>query len=197
MLRLHSIYEYYTEEMYQTELIYFIVLTFVIVFSPFLPTNFLLLLDYMVVRIIMVILLLYLIRVGPMAGIIGLMTICLMYLERNRRKVAVAIKKLDAMDPKRPSQATVKEASQPQKTVPVNEFATPDSEETSYLPEDNTCDITNFEPVAPTINQKAVLSTIYPLSKNAPEAGTASTQLYEELGFGHVPGVQTVGDASY
>jgi len=182
--------------MYQTELIYFIVLTCIILFSPFLPTEFLLLLDYLPVRIIIVIGLLYLIRIGPMVGIVGLMAICLMYLERNRRKVAVAIKKLDKMDITRPPQATVKEASEPQKTVPVNEFATPNQEETSYLPEDNTCDITNFEPVAPTINQKAVLSTIYPLSKNAPEAGTASTELYEELGFGHIPGVQTVGDAN-
>jgi hypothetical protein len=117
-----------------------------------------------------------------------------MYLERNRRKVVVAAKKIDLMDWKRPEQATVEEAGEPQKTVPVNEFDKPDEEEYDYMPKE-TCKSGQFEPVAPTINEKAVLSSIYPLNRNGPESGTASDQLYEELGFGHIRGVETVGDS--
>jgi hypothetical protein len=180
--------------MYPAELFYFIVLTLIILFSQFLPTSFLLLLDHFIIRIIAVVVLLYLISIGPTAGIFGLMAISLIYLERNRRKVAIAVQKINKMDINRPPQATVAEEAIPQKTVPVNEFSAPNQEETSYLPQDDTCDITNFEPIAPTINQKAVLSTIYPLTQNGPESGTASTHLYEKLGFGHIDGVKTVGD---
>ena len=180
--------------MYRTELTYFIVLTVIILFSQFLPTGLLLLLDNFLVRILVVLILLYLISLGPTAGILGLMAIATMYLERNKRKVVVAAKKLDEMDWNRPQQATVEEASKPQTTVPVNEFDKPNEEESDFFP-DETCDSGNFEPVAPTINEKAVLSTIYPLNKTGPEAGDGSDELYEKLGFGHIPGVETVGDA--
>jgi len=176
----------------QTELIYFVVLTFIILFAPFFPTGILLLLDHILFRLAAVVLLLYLISIGPTAGIFGLMVVCVLYLERNRRKVAAAVNKLDRMDVHRPAQATVEEAGTPQKTVPVNSFASPDNDESSYVPDDNSCVDTNFEPIAPTINQKAVLSTIYPLSADAPESGTAATDLYEKLGFGHVDGMNTM-----
>jgi hypothetical protein len=180
--------------MYRTELIYFIVLTVIILFSQFLPTGLLLLLDNVIVRAGIVLGLLYLISIGPTAGILGLVAISVLYLERNRRKVVVAAKKIDLMDFDRPEQATVEEEAEPQKTVPVNEFDTPDGEEFDYMPHE-TCESDNFEPVAPTINEKAVLSTIYPLNKYGPEAGTGSDKLFEELGFGHIRGVVTVGDA--
>jgi len=180
--------------MYRTELTYFIVLTVIILFTQFLPTGLLLLLDNFLIRILVVLILLYLISLGPTAGILGLMAIATMYLERNKRKVVVAAKKLDEMDWNLPQQATVEEASKPQTTVPVNEFDKPNDEESDFFP-DETCDSGNFEPVAPTINEKAVLSTIYPLHKSGPEAGDGSDELYEKLGFGHLPGVETVGDA--
>ena len=179
--------------MYRAELTYFVVLTVIILFSQFLPTNLLLLLDNFLVRIVIVLLLLYLTSIGPTAGILGLMAISVMYLERNRRKVVVAAKKLDKMDWSKPEQATVKESSEPQKTVPVNDFDQPNEEESNFFPVD-TCDSGNFEPIAPTINEKAVLSTIYPLNKSGVEAGVAQSDLYEELGFGHIKGVETVGD---
>jgi len=177
--------------MYRTELTYFIILTVIILFSEFLPTTLLLLLDNFVARIFIVLLLLYLISIGPTAGILGLMLIAIMYLERNKRKVVVAAKKIDEMDWNRPQQATVEEASQPQKTVPVNEFDKPEEEESNFFPTE-TCDSENFEPVAPSINEKVVLSSIYPL--NGHEAGNSSDQLYEKLGFGHIKGVETIGD---
>jgi hypothetical protein len=185
----------YNRGMYRTELTYFIVLTVIILFSQFLPTSLLLLLDNFVIRILIVLLLLYLISLGPTAGILGLMAIAVMYLERNKRKVVVAAKKLDSMDWTLPKEATVEEASKPQSTVPVNEFDKPEDEEYNYIPND-TCETDNFEPVAPTINEKVVLSTIYPLNKNGPEAGIGSDQLFEELGFGHIQGLETVGDSN-
>jgi len=181
--------------MYRAELTYFIVLTVIILFSQFLPTGLLLLLDNVIVRIGVVLALLYLITLGPTAGIFGLMAIAVIYLERNKRKVVVAAKKIDEMDWDRPKQATVEEASKPQTTVPVNEFDKPNEEESDFFP-DETCDSGNFEPVAPTINEKAVLATIYPLNKTGPEAGDGSDELFEKLGFGHIPGVVTVGDSN-
>lgn len=172
--------------MYQTELIFFIILTVIILFSQFLPTGPLLLLDNFLVRIVLVLTLLYLISLGPTAGIIGLMAIAIIYLERNKRKVEVAAKKLDLMDWRRDDHATVQEASTAQSTVPVNEFDRKNGEESYFIPENKTCDITDFEPVGPSINEKAVLSTIPPSS--------SSNKLYEELGFGHINGLETVGN---
>jgi hypothetical protein len=180
--------------MYRSELTYFVVLTVIILFSQFLPTGLLLALDNFIIRIAIVMLLLYLISLGPTAGIMGLVAVSSMYLERNRRKVVVATNKIDLMDWERPEYATVEEASKPQTTVPVNEFDKPDEEEYDYMPHE-TCDSGNFEPVAPSINEKAVLSTIYPLNKNGPESGTGSDELFEQLGFGHIKGLETVGDA--
>lgn len=172
------------------ELSYFVVLVIVILLSQFAPTGLLMLLDHLVIRMAIVLLLLYLMSVGPTAGIFGLMAIAILYLERNRRKIAEAILKIDKMDSSytvRHPQATVEEASQPQKTVPVVPFDVPESFETDFLPTEAT-DSSFFEPVAETINQKAVLSTIYP-------SGSASAleSLYENLGFGHVDGVTTLG----
>uniref|UniRef100_A0A6C0IHX5 Uncharacterized protein n=1 Tax=viral metagenome TaxID=1070528 RepID=A0A6C0IHX5_9ZZZZ len=176
--------------MNQTELSYFVVLVIVILLSQFAPTKLLMLLDHLVIRMALVLLLLYLMRVGPTAGIFGLMAIAILYLERNRRKIAEALLKIDKMDSAytlHHPQATVEEASQPQKTVPVIPFDVPESFETDFLPTEAS-DSAFFEPVAETINQKAVLSTIYPSG-----SPSASESLYEKLGFGHVDGVTTLG----
>jgi hypothetical protein len=181
--------------MYRSELTYFIVLSLIIILTPLLPTSLLLLLDSVIIRIGVVLLLLYLISMGPTAGIFGLMAVCVVYLERNRRKVSLAKQKLDKMDFSKPNQATVEEASTPQKTVPVRSFDQPDNNETDFLPIEEPCDITMFEPVAPSINEKTVLSTVYPLGNN--ESGSGSNDLYEKLGFGHINGVETMGDADH
>ena len=182
--------------MNQVEVTYFILFAVIILLCPFLPTSLLLLLDNIVARIAAILVLLYLMNIGPTVGIMGLMAFSLLYLERNRRKIKIAAKKLDEMDFYQSRPATVEEASQPQKTVPVNEFDKPDHTETSNIPQDDTCDITNFEPVAPTINEKEVLASIYPLQRGAPESGSASDDFFEKLGFGHVEGVQTMGDSA-
>jgi hypothetical protein len=182
--------------MNQVEVTYFILFAIIILLCPFFPTSVLLLLDNIVIRIAAILVLLYLVNIGPTVGIMGLMAFALLYLERNRRKVKLAAKKLDEMDVRQSRPATVQEASQPQKTVPVKPFDKPDHTETSNIPEDNTCDITNFEPVAPTINEKEVLASIYPLERGAPESGSASDDFFEQLGFGHVQGVETMGDSA-
>jgi hypothetical protein len=114
-------------------------------------------------------------------------------LERNRRKVGLALEKLDAMEVPHAPQATVKEASTPQKTVPVRQFDIPAPTESVYVPEDNGSDQdSNFEAIAPSINQKAVLSTIYPLSSSS--SGSGAQHLFEKMGVGHLDGVETLGE---
>lgn len=182
--------------MNQVEVTYFIVLAIIILLCPFFPTRLLLLLDNIVVRVVAILLLLYFMGIGPTVGILALMAFSLLYLERNRRKVQIAAKKLDEMDFYSSRPATVEEEGQPQKTVPVNEFDKPVHTETPAIPQDDSCDITNFEPVAPTINEKEVLASIYPLNRGAPESGSASDDLFEKLGYGHIEGVVTMGDSS-
>lgn len=179
--------------MYRIELPYFIALTVIILFSHFLPADLLILLDNIFIRIGIVGILLYLISKGPTAGIFGLLAISILFLERNRRKVSIAVKKIDLMDFNTAKYATVEEATQPQQTVPVSKFNTPDNNEYEFLPQD-TYMSDNFEPVAPSINQKSVLSTIYPLNKYDPESGTAAKELYESMGFGHIQGVKTINN---
>lgn len=177
--------------MYANELMYFIVFTVIILLSQFLPTQILLLLDNIAVRIGSVLLLLYLINIGPTAGIFGIMAISILYIERNRRKVKEAVKKLDDMDIHTPY-ASVEEAGKPQTTVPVREFDVPEISISDFLPHEAS-DPSDFEPVAPTINQKAVLSSIYPLQRED-GAATAPEALFEQMGFGHISDVNTHGE---
>jgi len=167
--------------MYPREFVYFIVLTVIILSSQILPTGLLLVLDNIAVRIGIVLVLLYLINIGPTAGIFGIMAIASLYLERNRRKVGLAVQKIDLLDSKASPYMTVEEAGQPQKTVPVAEFDVAEPSEVDYLPHESAEG--EFEPVAPSINQKAVLSTVYPLQKNG---AAAIDELYEQMGFGHI-----------
>ena len=172
------------------EVVYFIVLTIPLLASSFLPTDALLLLDHILMRMGVILLLLYLIHVGPTVGIMGLLVVGVLYMERNRRKVEIAAKKWDAMDVHQPPQATVAEASLPQRTVPVAPFDTPDGRDSTFLPEEE-MDVSIFEPVGESIHQKQVLEGVYPLSNNAKGSGAAD--LFEHLGMGHVAGVETLG----
>ena len=156
---------YYTEEMTPTELTYITVCGIIMVTSQFLPSSLLFLLDNIVVRILAVCLLIY-----------------VLFLERNRRKVGEALKKLDAMEV--PKHADVSVAYEKTAPVDVPSFSIPESVESDFLPHDtHISDV--FEPVDVSINQKAVLTTIYPLNELADE-------LYEKMGFGHIEGVHTM-----
>jgi hypothetical protein len=179
--------------MFRNEIQYFVVLTILILLAPFLPSGLLILLDNLIVRLGMIAALLYCIHIGPTVAIFGLIAISALYLERNRRKVGLALEKLDAMEVPHAPQATVEQASTPQKTVPVREFDIPAPTESVYVPEDDGSNQdSNFEPVAPSINQKAVLSTIYPLSSSS--SGSGAQHLFEKMGLGHINGVETLGE---
>ena len=179
--------------MFRNEIQYFVVLTALVLLAPFLPSGLLILLDNLIVRVGMIAALLYCIHIGPTVGIFGLIAISALYLERNRRKVGLALEKLDAMEVPHAPQATVKEASTPQKTVPVRQFDIPSPTEYVYVPEDNgSHQDDNFEAIAPSINQKAVLSTIYPLSSSS--SGSGAQHLFEKMGVGHLDGVETLGE---
>lgn len=168
--------------MYPTELIYFTVCTVIILASSFLPCELLFLLDNLIIRIALVLFLVYVIRIGSTASIIVFVTICVLFLERNRRKVKNALKKLDAMEV--PKYADVNVAYDKTMPVEVPEFDTPITDENEYIP-DETPATHEFEPVDISINQKTVLNTIYPLNEPVDE-------LYEKMGFGHVDGVYTM-----
>ena len=179
--------------MFRNEIQYFVVLTALVLLAPFLPSGLLILLDNLIVRLGMIAALLYCIHIGPTVGIFGLIAIASLYLERNRRKVGLALEKLDAMEVPHAPQATVKEAGTPQKTVPVRQFDIPAPTESVYVPEDNgSHQDDNFEAIAPSINQKAVLSTIYPLSSTS--SGSGAQHLFEKMGVGHLDGVETLGE---
>lgn len=162
--------------MVPSEIIYIILFTVILLIAPLLPTSFLLLLDNIVIRIAMIALLLYTVRFGSTVTIVAFITISALFLERNRRKVGEALKKLEAMEV--PKHATVEEAYKKTMPVEVPEFSAPVEEEADFTPHDSSTS-GEFEPVDSTINQKAVLSTIYPLAERTDE-------LYEKMGFGHV-----------
>jgi hypothetical protein len=162
--------------MVPTELIYIILCIVILLVAPLLPTSLLLVLDNIVIRIAMVALLLYTVRLGSTVTIIAFITISALFLERNRRKVGEALRKLDAMEV--PKHADVEVAYEKTMPVDVAAFSAPVEEESDFIPHE-TCTSGEFEPVDSTINQKAVLSTIYPLAERTDE-------LYEKMGFGHV-----------
>jgi hypothetical protein len=182
--------------MYQSEVPYFIGFSLIILLTPFLPSNILLLADNFIVRVILVLLLIYLIGCGPTAGLFGLLAIGVIYLERNRRKIIVARKRFDTIDTNYIPQMTVEQESQSQQTVPVVSFnLPPDNDEMSYIPTEE-CGSDHWEPVAPSMNMKIVLPTSYPISKHGAEEGAspALDNFYEDHGYGHIDGVQTLGN---
>ncbi len=178
--------------MLQSEVPILVFLVILMGSAPFLPTSLLLMMDWLVIRVLSVILLLSLLTVGPVVGIIGFVTIALLYMERNRRKVQQGLKRWDELDTTPRNYATIEEASQPQKTVPVVPFDQPREVETEYAPEDDTMDISVFEPVAPTLNERAVLSSSYPVGHRSSTSTASMESIYEQMGVGHVRGVETV-----
>lgn len=166
------------QRMHRIELVYFIILACIVLFSQFISSNLLLLLDNFIIRIIIVLLLLHLISIGPTAGIFGLFAIAVLYLERNRRKLSIAYKKLDLIDVNKSQEATVEEASTPQSTVPVNNFDAPTDIQYDYMQLDS-CENDTFEPISYTINEKEVLSSVYPLNSTSGSATALSELFYK------------------
>lgn len=172
------------------EMVYLIFFGLLVMGSPMFSTDLLLWLDHLVIRVLLVVFLLYVVKMNPLLGIFGLLAVGVLYVERNRRKVDRALKKLEEMDVHSPKQATIEEASKPQATVAVRDFDQPDENEFDFLPKEDSFNDLNFDPVAPSMNYKSTLSSIYPNGRSA----SSAEGIYEDLGFGHVKGIETLGN---
>ena len=69
--------------MIPTELLYIIISIGILLVTPFLPCNCLMILDNIVIRILMVCLLIYVVQYGSTVTIIVFMAIAALFLERN------------------------------------------------------------------------------------------------------------------
>lgn len=177
--------------MNSSEWSYLFIFGAIVVVAPLIPTDTLLVLDHIVTRVAVIGALLWLIKKDRMLALFGLIAIAVLYVERNRRKVDRALKKLEQMDAKE-SPATLEEGLSPQKTVPVRSFDQPDEDEFDFLPKEEDFNDLNFDPVAPSMNYKSTLSSVYP--HNGSPSASSTEELYEQLGFGHVKGVATLGN---
>ncbi len=186
--------------MRQAEIPLFLFQVLLVVITPFLPTGILLLLDVLLVRIVLAILLLYVTSVGPVATVFGFVAIALLFMERNRRKVQGGLRRWEEMDAVagKATGAPVEEAHRPQTTVRVAPMLTPHGEETEYSPMEGEAtgpeeplDVSLFEPVAPTQNEKVVLASGYPVSHRSASSTASMESIYEQLGVGHVSGVSS------
>jgi hypothetical protein len=155
----------YKKELYS--LIALLVITFA---APAIPGPVLQLLDNVFVSLVLVLGLLFAITVSPLLGIMALMAVAMLYMERNRIKVAKARTKFNEIqEASDPAQMTVEEEGVPQDTVAVQEFATAKPSESIYLPGPKVGD-DDFDAVAgaPDLNQKKVLPTVPLGEKSAP-----------------------------
>jgi len=130
--------------------------------SPVIPARVLLLLDNIVVRILVVIALLYSITQGPLIGLATLVTIGLLFIERNRHKVLNAKFKFEKiMEASDSPQMTVEQEGVPQNTVKVREFDEADGREAVFLPGKNTGnDEFDRVPWSEELNDKRALKTV-------------------------------------
>jgi hypothetical protein len=146
--------------MRQAELLSVGIPALVVLLSPIAPTALLLALDSLFVKIALVAAFLWATTQGPLLGVLALLAIGSLYLERNRRKVNLA-RKVFAEIPQAsdPPQATVEEEAEPQDTVPVVAFDEPSGDIATYLPK-GSMGSNEFAPVAPTLNEKDPLPTV-------------------------------------
>jgi len=155
---------------YKKELYSLIVLLIITFAAPAIPGSVLQLLDNVFVSLVLVLGLLFAITVSPLLGIMALMAIAMLYMERNRIKVAKARTKFNEIqEASDPAQMTVEEEGVPQDTVEVREFATAKPSESIYLPGPKVGD-DDFDAVAgaPDLNHKKVLPTVPLGEKSAP-----------------------------
>ena len=147
-----------------------------ILIAPMMPNSILLTFDNMIVRIASVLVLLYAISQGPAAGLLALIAIGVLYLERNRRKVAAAQELLNKMDIDADQNATVQEESVSQKTVPVHAFDDAEDVSMHFLPGDHVGH-NEFHPVAgsDSLNDKIALARV--------PNGTHAAEVFENAGL--------------
>lgn len=130
--------------------------------SPVIPATALLLLDNIIIRVLVVAALLYSITQGPLIGLATLVTVGLLFIERNRHKVSNAKFKFEQiMEASDSPQMTVEQEGVPQNTVKVREFDEADGREAIFLPGKNTGnDEFNRVPWSEELNDKRALKTV-------------------------------------
>jgi hypothetical protein len=158
------------------ELYHIIALSIIIIIAPMFPNSLLMSFDSLIVRILTVLFALYVVSIGPIAGIFGFITISVLFLERNKLKVRRAAKKLDEIDTTMSNEMTVEESGISQKNVDVVEFDKPEYNELSYIPKYDSGN-NDFNPVDVTINNKQILPTIYSSGK------ADKSRFFENQGF--------------
>jgi hypothetical protein len=147
----------YKKEVYS--LIGLLVVTFA---APVLPRPILQLLDNIIVNIVLILGVLFAITQGPVVGIMGLMAVAMLYMERNRTKVSAARTKFNEIqEASDPAEMTVEQEGESQETVPVREFRKARESESIYLPGPKVGD-DDFDAVlgAPDLNHKTPLPTV-------------------------------------
>ena len=147
----------YKKEIYS--LIGLLVVTFA---APVLPRPVLQLLDNIIVNIVLLLGVLFAVTQGPLLGIMGLMAVAMLYMERNRAKVSAARTKFNEIqEASDPAEMTVEQEGESQETVPVREFRKARESESIYLPGPKVGD-DDFDAVlgAPDLNQKTPLPTV-------------------------------------
>jgi hypothetical protein len=159
----------------QNELTLLLFFILIILLAPFMPNRTLLMFDNMIVRIASILLLLFAISQGPSAGLIGLVAIGVVYLERNRRKVAAAQELLNKMEVTE-TNATVQELAIPQKTVPVHSFEEAEDISLHFLPGEHVGS-DEFHPVSgsESLNDKLVLARV--------PNGSHAAEVFESAGL--------------
>lgn len=165
----------------QNELTWVLVLAGIALIIPALPTNSLMILDNIFFRLVTVLLVVYAIQMGPQIGLMVLLVVALLYLERNRRKISIAAARINAMDNNDgvAPQATVEQASKAQTTVPVRRFDEPEDLSLHFLPGDH-MGSDEFHPVGgESLNDKIALDSA-PLGEQA-------ASLYESSGLAPNP----------
>lgn len=151
----------------QYESLFIIILSIIIVAIPLLHSKLLMWLDYLPIRIVIIGLLLISIQSGPVIGILSLLCIGVLFIERNRRKLIHIQQHAN-----RPlytytsisRHATTKEESVPQKNVIVAPADVPEDDDDDvcawYVPADD--NEGSFDPVenAVSLNEKHILDSI-------------------------------------
>jgi hypothetical protein len=152
-------------------------LAIIFILIPILPSFIFKGFDNIIIRIISILFVLWSVSQNITLGVVSLVVVGSLYLERNRRKVIELKKKLEKqiIDDSAPSLMTVEEESEAQKSVPVVDFERPGGEEETYLPKES-MGKNDFSTVDETINQKIAIKTIIP--------GAQSEKFYEQNNLG-------------
>lgn len=152
----------------QNELTWVLVFAGVALLAPVLPTKALMILDNIIFRLVAVLVILYAVSLGPQIGLMALLVVGLLYLERNRRKIQIAAARINSMDNNDgiAIQASVEQAAKAQTTVPVHRFDEPEDLSLHFLPGDQ-MGSDEFHPVGgESLNDKIALDSA-PLGEHA------------------------------